>query len=111
MADKTLEQAPDHAKPTEAEQLRCYARVAATYDSVLNEVDAILHAINVGSLFDALPAEETDRANHNAGCFLLTGLADRVRSAQEKIAAAPGTDLFIYLDCRASELAKVESMQ
>lgn len=104
MADKPLGQSPDHANLSEAEQLRSYARVAATYDSILNDVAAVLHAISAGDLFSRLPAEEVDRENQIAGSFLLGGLGDRVRKAQEEIEAAPGTDLFIYLDCRASEL-------
>lgn len=106
MADETLKQGSDYAKLTEAETLRVYARVAATYDSILNDVAAVLRAINVGDLFGALPVEQSDRTNHNAGCFLLAGLEARVRKAQEEIETAPGTDLFIYFDCRASEVAK-----
>jgi hypothetical protein len=108
MADETLVQSSDYANLTEAEQLAAYARVAATYDTILNDVAAVLHAINAGDLFSHLPADEAYRSDHTAGSFLLSGLSDRVQKAQEEIDAAPGTDLFIYLECRADDSKRAD---
>ena len=109
MADKTLEQGSNHSKLTEAAQARAYARVAQIYDWILSDVASVLQAIDAADLFGALPPDEADRARHNVGSILLSNLTDRVSKAQEEIEAASGTDLFIYLDARALELAKFEA--